>query len=200
MDVPGRDGSGVAINNGGNIIGQYFNVTGSPGQHAFIYDKGTLTTIDVSGAFNTLVAQINDSGEVVGYTASYHGYSRHGFIYDKGTFTTIDAPGANFVGTSVVGINNHGEVVGNYTSGGGEHGYLYHKGAFTIIDVSGAASTAVSGINNRGEIVGNYIDNGYKSHGFIYDLGCRRRPLACAPVLGAVEVHLNPVPVHRAAS
>jgi hypothetical protein len=172
---PSLDASAKSINNRSEVIGEYFGGIARGGAaSSFTYVKGASTTINVSdSAFNTRVFQVNDPGEVAGYTSDFHSLSRHGFIYDTehGTLTAIDAPGANFAGTSAVGINNSGKVVGDYVSGGSGHGFIYSKGNFTIIDAPKAASTDATGINNHNEVVGNYIDSSLHNHGFIYDKG-----------------------------
>ena len=161
IDVPGATFTGAGtINNRGQIVGSYIDVSGF---HGFLLSKGTFTrstTIDVPGATSTRAFEINEPGQIVGD----YDDALHGFLLDNGTFTTIDVPGATF--TQAVGINNRGQIVGGYGDASGTfHGFLLNKGSFIMIEVPGATFTEANGINARGQIVGDYGDAG-GTHGF----------------------------------
>src|SRR2546426_416800 len=107
----------TGINDSGKIVGRYFaagSVHGKP------LSRGSYTSLDVPGAFGTLVGAngINDSGQIIG---SYDvGGLRHGFLLSGGSYTMFDVPGEPI--TSVHGINNFGQIVGTYFDAGGiEH-------------------------------------------------------------------------------
>jgi uncharacterized membrane protein len=131
-------------------------------------DTFSYTTIDFTGATQTLAAGINSSGQIVG------GYilpdqSRHGFLDVSGTFTTIDDPSAT-TGSENVGINDSGQIVGAYNLNPpeaghvfeGAHAFVDNAGTFTTIDDStaGVTSTTAEKINNSGNIVGVYRTGG----------------------------------------
>jgi probable HAF family extracellular repeat protein len=101
----------LVINNNGQIVGYYYD---GKSDHGFIYDKGTLITLDPPGASYTIANGINASSAVVGYYNDSTGL-QHGFIYDDRSFTTLDIPGASY--TTANGINNSGGVVGFYNDG-----------------------------------------------------------------------------------
>jgi uncharacterized membrane protein len=72
------------------------------------------------GATETIAADINNSGNIVG-TYSLGG-SISGFLDKGGTFSTITFPGAK--GTEAYGINDQGDLVGAYTDQSGiVHGF-----------------------------------------------------------------------------
>jgi uncharacterized membrane protein len=157
------------VNNHGVVAGEYVEFPPSGRLHAFIYDRGIVTTIDPpdSSIFGRAGAQgINDLGEVVGTYTNSNNSGSLVFTYKNGVFSTINVPAEH------VAINNHGEVTGNYfdSDGIGEHGFIYDSGAVTPLDVPGATQTAAVAINNSGEIAGNYVSGG-SQHGFVYDNG-----------------------------
>jgi uncharacterized membrane protein len=118
IDVPGATFTGAGtINNRGQIVGSYIDVSGF---HGFLLDKGTFTTIDVPGATSTEAGGINARGQIVGFYSEASG-AEHGYLLDKGTFTMIDVPGATF--TEANGINARGQIVGDYGDAGGTHGF-----------------------------------------------------------------------------
>jgi hypothetical protein len=76
IDLPGATfTSATGINNGGQIVGNYEDVTGS---HGFLDSGGRFTPIKVPGATDTEVSGINAGGQIVGTylnaTGSSHGY------------------------------------------------------------------------------------------------------------------------------
>jgi probable HAF family extracellular repeat protein len=94
-------------------------VAGTTGSGAFLYDKGTVTSIPGADA----VTGINNAGQVVGEYFPPTAGHRMGFVYSDGTFTSIDPPGS--MGTYPSGINNSGEIIGNWIdSNGTQHGFI----------------------------------------------------------------------------
>ncbi len=82
IDVPGSYSTQVTgINDGGEIVGYYYDNAGTPGvpeegaEHGFIYENGQYQTIDYPGSGGgTALTGINDLGEIVGT------YGSDGFI------------------------------------------------------------------------------------------------------------------------
>jgi uncharacterized membrane protein len=122
----------------------------------------TFTSFDVPGATNTIAADINNSGSIVGryctlsicadLTSEWHGYLLNG-----DHVTTIEFP--NAFHTNAVGINESGDIVGRYrdVSNGPFRGFLLRDGEFERIDFPGAFSTRPYGITPDGDvIVGDY--------------------------------------------
>src|SRR6266850_1523886 len=148
------------INDNGQIVGL-------SGNHGFLWDGSTFTSIDVPSAIQTHALGLNNNGQIVGYFRDTTGRF-HGFLTSDGsTFTTIDAdPSAWY--NAAFGINTVGEIVGGFISAI-EHGFLTSDGAtFTTIDVPGATATVACGINDKGQIVGWFID-ATRTHGFLKD-------------------------------
>src|SRR5438093_12044119 len=124
IDVPGAFSTeALAINNAGQIVGFFkvFDPNTGIGQHGFLYDRGTFTTIDVPAALTvTVPSGINEAGKIVGYFDDNTGI--HGFLYDRGTFTTIDVPGAQK--TPACGSNAADHIVGLFDDNTGHPGLL----------------------------------------------------------------------------
>jgi hypothetical protein len=153
------------MDNSTRIVGAY-HLPGNGSAHAFLYDKGSFTTIDYPGATDTRARSINDPKRIVGDFNGSDG-KRHGFLYDGGNFTQIDVPGA--VATYIYGLNNPGAMAGYYTDNSGhQHGFVAGNQGITTMDVPfpGATDTFVYGISNPGTIVGSYIDD-TGTHAFV---------------------------------
>jgi len=137
--------------------------------HGFLRsaDGGSLTTIDVPGASDTLATGINDAGQIVGSFAD--GTGTHAFLRsaDGSSFATIDVPGAR--DTYGAGINDAGRIVGWSFDTTRFHGFLLSDGSFATFDVPGADSTEAHGINATGQIVGTFQDSSFYTHGFLRD-------------------------------
>ncbi len=155
---------GYGINNKGDIVGFYFDVSG---QHGFLFSSGVCSRIDYPGAYGTSAVGINDNGQIVGYYGDANG-NAHGFFYDgHGDFTKIDHPNGEFE-TVPNGINNAGLVAGYYCNDMNctiSGSFLWKNGQFTDINYSGVI--AVFGINNNEQIVGVYTDASGTPHGFL---------------------------------
>ena len=98
VNYPGATTTAVeGINSSGELVGIF---TDSTGDHGFIDNGGTFTTINVPGgaAGTTDAFGINGSGQVVG---SFFDSSSnlHGFLDSSGTFSQIDDTSAGVTGT-----------------------------------------------------------------------------------------------------
>ena len=171
VEVPGASQTGVnGINNRGALVGNYLDGDGV--DHAFVMERGEVTTIDPPGSpadpdkANVIALDVNDRDRVVGCYADGNG-TYHGFRYDKGRFTMVDSGGADVADiatTCAFGINNRGQVVGQYVDAAGTlHGYRWQpKRGFTTIDAppgapvvgpTGITGTTAVDITDRGQIV-----------------------------------------------
>ncbi len=156
ISFPGSNGTmATAINNSGQIVGNYTTVALTPQKsNGFIYKGGTFTTLNVSGAVLTQPKGINNSGQVVGYfeSPSDHPPSYHGFLHSGGTFTTFDYPGATY--TRFLSINDSGTVTGVAGIGGTDVCFVYSAGVFTTINTSAYPNYFCNSaaINNSGQI------------------------------------------------
>jgi probable HAF family extracellular repeat protein len=165
------------INDASQIVGDIILGDGAP--EGFLFSGNHAKFFSVSGATQTLPADINNPGQIVGtYTDAQQ--VNHGFLHDATGFHTIDYPGqTENPSTGVSGINDQGTIVGGFGiffgAGSSSQGFVLQNGQFTVIAFPGAVITGANGINNQGEIVGDYaiLDSGNVPifHGFYWNEG-----------------------------
>ena len=136
----------------------------------------TFTTVDVPGAMETDINDINTAGTLVGTYCTGDICPATGtgtpqaFMKLNGKLKKITVP--NSTGSYAYGINDAGDVVGWYVDQSGiTHGYLLKSGKFTKIDPPGSTLTNAWGINTAGVIVGTYIGTDGVYHGFVDNAG-----------------------------
>lgn len=159
------------LNNLGQVVGVLSTNT------AFLYENGQTTNLGtLPGDLSSQANDINDSGQVVGYSGS------NAFLYSSSTgLQNLGKLRPTDVFSLALGINNSGEVVGfsgtnnNFFApdGNGLRAFLYSDN--TLYDLNnliapgsepGFTLTAASAINNNGEIVGRGAING-ELHAFL---------------------------------
>ena len=144
------------INNRHQVVG---NTNGFPGGHAFLYEHGTFTDLNIPGATVTTVTGINDRGDIVGYY--YPHLVKPGaavsFIRSHDTVRSLSIPDEGNLET--FGINDLGEVVGLYSQPGTglSHGFVFDEGNLLDIAYPGSRLTRATGIADNGVVVGSAI-------------------------------------------
>jgi probable HAF family extracellular repeat protein len=167
--------SAMDINDSGQIAGIYL---AAGDLHGFVYDGGSVTTIDKAGAdpFSLQILGMNNIGQVVGTYAAAG--AQHAFVWSSGSgFTDLDLSGSGVGSSSILAldINDSGQIVGTYEDASSiDHGFLLGgNGQFATIafpDAVGPGSGAVS-INNAGQIAGFYLGSDNHVHPFVYSSG-----------------------------
>jgi len=125
LDLP-KGVNPIKMNNRGQIIGQ-FNVENTK-LHAFFWDPATgFIDIGTLGGERTWVTDINDNGQVVGYSNTGTGQNeRHAYLWENGVMTDLGTLCGDLclhgTDSGAMGINNDGIIVGfsNYA--------IMHKG------------------------------------------------------------------------
>jgi probable HAF family extracellular repeat protein len=156
------------LNNSDQLVGAWTSSrNGVMGRHGFLYESGTITQLDVTGATVTQPRAINNAGEIVGDWTDTAGMT-HGFLWTATHgFTSFDAPLATL--TSITAINSSGVTAGHYSDGKTDHGFVLDpQSGLTILDAPHAASTIPNGINASGQVTGLYIGPKFVQKGFIY--------------------------------
>jgi len=112
----GRDSRAFAINNNGHIVGSS-QLTGNPRDpqgnritHAFLVRNGVMTDLGTLGGFSSAALDINDGGQVVGWSETSKGV-RHPFLWQNGTMRDL-LPGSPTSTGTALAINPLGVVVG----------------------------------------------------------------------------------------
>jgi hypothetical protein len=126
------------------------------------------TTIDITGASETIPGGISEAGVIAG---SYwvNNSTEHCFKLIGTTVTTINYPGAS--STACAHNNLNGQlIVGVYSTTKSESGFLYRTTNKTFTNIPGPKGTLIivpTGVNDSGEIVGSYINSANKFLAFM---------------------------------
>jgi len=194
----------TAINAEGTVVGQSENgeidpLTGTRELRAVSWSDGRIRNLGTFGGNHSLVADINDHGQIVGYAlntipdpfswiglflGSSNSTQTRAFLWENGherDLGTLGGPDA------VAGrINDRGEVVGiSYTNSTPNattglptvSAFLWRQGKMIDLGNFGGTFTGVTQINNRGQVIGNsnlpgdeFYDPFFWEHGNLVDL------------------------------
>jgi probable HAF family extracellular repeat protein len=150
----------------------------------------TITNLGSLGGTFSVPVEVNNHGEVVGYSDIANNAAAHAFLYSHGKMTDLGALGvANSVAT---GINDRGVVVGmsNTTRGSKQfYAYLEQDGKITNLGAvnQAAALDGKVSINSSGNISGLSTDG---NDAVIYRRG-RNVDLGSLAGLGSIARDLN---------
>src|SRR5205823_2114191 len=137
-----------AINNYGQIVGA--TQTASGAYHDFVWESGVMYDLDAllpanSGWVTKLdTIDINDNGQIVGYSVYDSTANFHAVIWQNGKINDLNKQlprGSAWVLISAYDINGAGKIVGSGNIGGQSHAFLM---------VPGAALQAVAGGTTAG--------------------------------------------------
>ena len=154
-----------AINDAGLVAGFYYDP--SYNSHGFIWQNGSLQTIDYPNALDTSLTGINDHGIVSGiYTdASYNTYAVT-YSISNAVWTTLpailvpDLPGVWPWSAEYYypGINNAGDMIGCSLDNSQRLSWIWNSGSqsYSYFTIPGAAeaATCVQAFNDEGHSVG----------------------------------------------
>lgn len=170
LGLPG--GAAYAINNLDQVVGR------TPGGQAFLWANHSLKDIGTLGGLTSQAQDINDSGQVVGYSDTVNtGLVRdrrpHAFLYYSDVLHDLGTLGG--MESYAKGINDKGDVVGwsyylpgyNYAA----HAFIYSDGSMYDLNSLINAGTGwelqvANDINNEGQIVGYGLLHG-RNHGYL---------------------------------
>lgn len=194
FDAPGADTTPndyngtnpIAINDLGEITGNYWDVNGTP--HGFLRKPdGSFTNFDVPDSTSTTPIALNWEGAVVGYSTDQN-FTFHAFVRSHdGVIATWVGPDAcdtngsqGCYGTGATNINGFGIIVGSYADNSGsfvQHSFLRGldgklrtfeaPGAGTGTDQGTGCPGCALGFNQFGVMAGVYSDANTVQHGFI---------------------------------
>ncbi|SCG40810.1 hypothetical protein OG423_25840 [Micromonospora zamorensis] len=136
------DRSATGINNHSQVIGVHYS---SNGQRAFLWQRGTLTDLGTLGGNETVPADINERGQIVGTSTTADGV-QHAFLWQRGRMIDLGTPSGI---SGALAINDHGQVVGwSNSADGAARVFHWYQGVRTEFPGYGAR------INERGWIAG----------------------------------------------
>ena len=165
------------INDSSQVVGKavFPLQNGTSVWHAFFWQEGVLTDIDMSGGPSSSAAAINNNGQVVGSFHDTTTHKVHSFIWQNGMWTDLGSFDGNHSGA--VGINDNGQIIGNFYAGNSTadtvYGYIWQNGGITNL----GPMVFPEEINNQGQVVGKMriYDSGIGGwsslRGFIWENG-----------------------------
>ena len=164
------DASAAGFNDQGQIVGTYAD---AGDVHGFVYQNGKFETVDATGLAWTILTDINNLGQISGYTSNLGGALA--FVLDNGSQTDVPFQGG---ATRAFGINESGQVTVFGGLGCGCNGeaavgfppYTDNPGDYQLVSYPEADRTDASKLNNFGLVVGTYTNSDFSTHGFIYDI------------------------------
>ena len=153
----------VAINNHGTVVGQTWIGAYTMGPPCAGSAPAGMRVLDGQFPDNSPATDINDAGQVVGYTGT--GGSRSAWLYEAGTIQTL--PHLSGGNSAAHGINQAGKVVGVSAS----RPVLWEGGPPHDLGLLGGASGEARAINDHGVIVGSAKDASGADRAFIWEAG-----------------------------
>jgi probable HAF family extracellular repeat protein len=164
-------------------------VTGRSGSHGFLFVEGNRrrppSLVDLGPAID--IADINDSGKVVGSVTNAAGQSQAAYWNTSPLAPSVEIPlpSGGFIASAANAINNSGDVVGNCTTAqpSSNHAFIFTAGASADLNTliprnSGWDLQIAHDISDSGQIVGVGLLNG-QTRGFLL--------IPIPPVIGGLQ-------------
>lgn len=122
----------------------------------------TITDLNVpppSGLYSVTVTDVNNLGQVVGFTRESSGLEQ-GWIYKDGTAQTLSMTGDR---CEVQSINDSGTIAGSCRTPQSWRPYLWQSGQMIPLQMPAAQFAEAFAINNSGQVAGGYwTGSGYR--------------------------------------
>ena len=152
IEIPNQPGStstaGTAINNHGDLALQSVDAKGQSHALLWKFSDRQVVALGTLGGTATAALDVNDCGDVVGWSQLKGNTLTHAVLYREGKVIDLDPQGKN---SSAAGINNLGAIVGSFDVNGVSHPASFEQGI--VKDLTGQAGTA-SRISLSGRIIG----------------------------------------------
>jgi probable HAF family extracellular repeat protein len=173
QNLPGYQyGEVFDINNAGQMVGECLNGNFvSPASYRAVLFSLTGTPVDLGtlGGANASAVNINNLGNIVGFSVTASGES-HAFLYKDGVMQDLGTLGGTISNANA--INDNDEVVGrSLLANGAIRGFYYKNGVMQDLGTLGGAASVAFDINNKGEIVGFARVPSGAAHAFLYKNG-----------------------------
>jgi probable HAF family extracellular repeat protein len=161
-------GFALGINDRGQVVGSSGSCANTVvtavglfvGQHAVLWENGSVTPLGSLGGTLGKAGAINDRGEVVGFSGLRGDSAVHSFLWTKDAgMQDLGALGADYLGDPA-GINNNSQVVGGSCDLSGNcRAFFWEKEVMSDLNDLIPADSPLYllyalGINDAGEIVG----------------------------------------------
>jgi probable HAF family extracellular repeat protein len=156
--------SADAVNGSGQVVGESQN-DACEGE-AVLWDNGSVRGLGFLAEHFSRAWDINDKGQVVGYS------SPHAFLWQNGSMQSLGTLGGDY--SEAFGINSTGQVVGDsYVTefGSAVHPFLWSSGHMTDLGTLGGPSAYARDINDNGQVVGRSETANGRMHAFWWENG-----------------------------
>jgi len=127
--------------------------------HALLWQTGsTINLGSLGGSYNNAASDINNRGQIVGYSDLSGDTATHAFLWQSGTMRDLGTlPGDSL--SVADGINDKGQVVGESCSASSCRGFIWQNGSMTDLNLLVSPNKNLyvvygDDINNSGHIVG----------------------------------------------
>jgi len=133
----------------------------------FIYSNGSMTGLGELGGGGSVVAAMNQSGQVTGDSLTVD-FENHAFLYANAEMIDLGTLGGGY--SSAFALNDAGSVVGESSLDNGEtHGFVYVGGEMVDLGTLGGTYSCAIALNSAGQVIGQSATaNDEEMHGFIY--------------------------------
>jgi probable HAF family extracellular repeat protein len=131
--------------------------------HAILWQPGsTINLGSLGGSNNNVAADINNRGQIVGYSDVSGDTATHAFLWQNGTMSDIGTLSGDTLSVAD-GINDKGEVVGESCNASSCRGFIWQNGSMTDLNLLVPPNRNLyvlygADINNSGHIVGVALD------------------------------------------
>lgn len=173
--IPGNPG---AVNDAG-LVAVSARIPGDDFTHAAIWTGETLQDLGTLGGGNSMAADVNEAGHVVGISDTADGLS-HPFLYRDGAMTDLGLPAGALWGTADY-VNERDQVAGRWRGEDGmDNAFFWDSGRFTKL----GPRTVTTGLNERGQVIVYQMGENYAPGvGFVWADGVRMDLPRLAPDL-----------------
>lgn len=188
-DTAGGDGHAFLFSRGGmtdidrvesrqsfaNAINKYGQAVGQFGERPFLYAGGRRLYLDTLGGTSGEATDINDLGQIVGYSGTPGDAAQHAFLYSGGRMRDLGTLGGG--DSYALGINSLTHIVGgSYLAGDAvQHAFLYSSSRMRDLGTLGGTTSYANGLNSLDQVVGAAdLAGDAEQHAFLFSAGHMR--------------------------